>query len=202
MFNFFKRDKNKKNSNNDYDRNDCVLKMWYMVPGNNYHFPFDEDLFYSFTLNFCKKIEFILFFNQKEIPLGNIKVKQIEENEFYITGVNTNEYCQKMGITSLLFSWVILKLIEDCKKSDFLISIDNGIKIINTLEEHNKFIYENIFPKDNPYVTRSKWHAKREFLLTTREFDEKYFNDLYLSIEKKILYNSYEIYQNWEEYYK
>lgn len=109
-----------------------------------------------------------------------------ERGIFYITGVNTHEYCRKKGVTNLLFSWVILKLMLVNKTNDFEIGIKIGVNVKKIRNETGRFIYDKIF-NDNKNVKITNDNANRKFLSVEREEDYNYFKRLYEEVSESII---------------
>lgn len=163
---------------------------------NSYGYKFDYKSITSkrrFSICFHK--------NHKDIKLSNAQV-QIENNYYYITGVNTFDFARKNGLTDILFSWIILRLMEEKNGDEFDIYCALGSYIIQILNSNNKFIYYKIFDNSNPYVKLNfknypkEAYAIRKFKKNNRDVDKKYFENLLFTSIKRVLNNEDKILSN------
>lgn len=175
--------------NNKSETNKPIIKLCIWPDRDIYIDPFDKDLFFDSQIVLQKRHAFLLYYNQDDvIPLANIQT-QDGPPRYYLTAVNVEEYCRKIGITNLLYSWVILKLMEDNKEQDFSIYIDLGREIQNIRYEKSKFIYYKVFDENRISYTNSECTVDREFPLECREVDRDYFLKLYKEVEKSVVNN-------------
>ncbi len=177
------------------------LNIFITIPSlGGYYKPFDENTVFNNNFIFddndliyfnYKKIYFCLTRNKKYVDLGCIQCQRNKDNyyHYYITDVNTfDDKFKQKGITNLMFSWVILKLILINKDKYFRIDIDNSTDVKKIWNETGKYIYERIFDKNNKNVNLSGHsHSFREFPLDKRDNDYKEFKELYEKYERKLL---------------
>lgn len=203
MFNIFKNKKKKlqsatSDSNNvNFATPSLVIHYWKNY--NKYYDPFDEEIYNKKSNADSGRLEFAIFFGSEYILLGNIEV-HAERSLFYITGVNTHEYCRKKGVTNLLFSWVILKLMLVNENNDFDISIKIGVNVQNIRSETGRFIYDRVFNTNNNVYISSEI-ASRRFLLSNRGEDYDYFKKLYDQVSESIINEYVKIKEDFVKYY-
>lgn len=180
--------------NNELSINKPILKLCIWPYMEKYIDPFDKDLFFNSEMDLQKRHEFLLYCNKKDnIRIGNIQAQEGPER-YYITGVNVKGYCRKMGVTNLLFSWVILKLMEENKEQDFSIYIKLGEEIQDIKDKKHKFTYYKIFDENRiHYDEKGNLIVDREFRLYRQEEDKVYFHGLYDDAEENIINNLEEI---------
>lgn len=199
MFNIFKKKKTEiSNSIDKRDKSPKLMINYWRTP-KEYFTPFDDAIYNQEPNTDSGRLEFSIFCNNKYIPLGNIEVHD-ENGVYYITGVNTHEYCREKGVTNLLFSWVILKLMLVNKTNDFEISIKNGVNVKIIKAQTGRFIYDKIF-NESKNVNITYENANRKFLLEDREGDYKYFKSLYEKVNESIIKEYIVIKDNFEKYY-
>ena len=199
MFNIFKKKKIVPSDSVDTKDGSPNLVINYWKLPRKYFTPFDGVIYNQEPNTDSGRLEFSMLCNNEYIPLGNIEVHN-ESGIFYITGVNTHEYCREKGVTNLLFSWVILKLMFVNKTNDFEISIKIGINVKNIRNETGRFIYDRIF-NENKNVNITYDNANRKFLLVDREVDYNYFKRLYEKVNESIINEYIVIKDNFEKFY-
>lgn len=170
------------NVKNEYPK--LLINFW--KSPHEYYDPFEDIVFNRKYISDSVRIVFSLFYNNEYIELGNIQVQEEKYKVYYITAVNTNEYCRRRGVTNLLFSWVVLKLMHENVSNHFTIYIKFGSKVIEIKNSTGRFIYDKVF-NNNKNVTTTNLEAKRVFYLEERSEDNKYFRNLYDKYYKNII---------------
>ena len=200
MFNIFKKKRIvTSNSVDTTDKSPNLVINYWKSPGE-YFTPFDDEIYNQQPNTDYGRLEFSMLCNHEYIPLGNIEVHN-ESGIFYITGVNTHEYCREKGVTNLLFSWLILKLMLVNKTNDFEIGIKIGINVKNIRNETGRFIYDKIF-NENKNVKIASDNANRKFLLVERDEDYNYFKRLYEKVSESIINEYIVIKDSFEKFYR
>lgn len=200
MFNIFKKKRIvTSNSVDTTDKSPNLVINYWKSPGE-YFTPFDDEIYNQQPNTDYGRLEFSMLCNHEYIPLGNIEVHN-ESGIFYITGVNTHEYCREKGVTNLLFSWLILKLMLVNKTNDFEIGIKIGINVKNIRNETGRFIYDKIF-NENKNVKITSDNANRKFLLVERDEDYNYFKRLYEKVSESIINEYIVIKDSFEKFYR
>lgn len=173
------------------------IKIRYIEDGNNYEDPFESNIFHNKKLLLNKKIEFILLTNDKIIPVGIISISSKETNEFNIEKLSIFDHCNRMGIASLMISWIALKLMKDNYSNSFSIIINEKI---DTFIKDDMSISEKIFICENNFQKHEDCSTKICFEVNSRESDKNNIERLYNHIKNDIIKNSDLIYRNWHAY--